>query len=335
MTPKNTTSGKDNPAMRVSVAITTYNHENFIADALDGVLKQEVDFPYELVVGDDASTDRTRDILRSYREKYPDKVRLLLHEKNLGYRGAKNLSEVLDACYGEYVAVLDGDDYWTAPDKLKRQVQFLDDSPQCSICFHSLERLDSSAVRSIAQPAVKKEIYTLSDLLIMNFIPKSSTLFRRALFPGYPSWAYGDIVGDWVVHVLLAEKGDIGYIDEVMGTYRKHSEGVSSDSIHMLSWATETSKRIDAYLDYRYHHITRRRIAGYYLQLAKQWGELRDGRQARKYWMKSIAASPFRTPLSTSRPGFSLKEWVMATLYAYFPGLATMYYRAKKSMRLL
>ena len=173
----------------------------------------------------------------------------------------------------------------------------------------------------------------MRDLLKTNFIPKSSTLFRRAAFPGYPSWAYGDIVGDWVVHVLIAENGDIGYIDEVMGIYRQHSEGVSSDFFQMTSWAIETAKRLDVYLGYRYHHIIRRRIAGVYLLLARKWGELEDSKQARKYWMKSINASPFNTPFGASKPRFSLKEWVMATLYVYFPGIARMYYRAKQSLR--
>ena len=106
--------------MKVSIAMVTYNHEKFIAKALDSVLMQRTDFDYEIVIGEDCSSDNTRNIVIEYKRRYPDNIVLFLNEKNLGMYG--NCSQVFQACQGEYIAVLEGDDYWTSPDKLQKQV---------------------------------------------------------------------------------------------------------------------------------------------------------------------------------------------------------------------
>src|SRR4051794_11773039 len=120
--------------MKLTVAMITYNHEPFIAQALDSILMQQVSFDHEILIGEDCSTDRTREIVRAYRQRYPDKIRLQLPETNRGMM--QNFVAVLAAARGDYVALLEGDDYWTAPDKLARQVAYLDAHPECAICFH-------------------------------------------------------------------------------------------------------------------------------------------------------------------------------------------------------
>ena len=120
--------------MKVSVHMITYNHEKFIAQAIESALMQQVDFDYEIVIGEDCSTDRTREIVVAYQQRHPDKIRLLLHEQNVGV--SLNDIRVYRACRGEYVAWLEGDDYWTSPHKLQKQADFLDSHPACSACFH-------------------------------------------------------------------------------------------------------------------------------------------------------------------------------------------------------
>src|SRR5437016_2968680 len=110
--------------MKLSVMMITYNHERYVRHALDSVLMQKVDFDYEIVIGEDRSTDSTREILLEYRDKFPAKFRLLLHEQNIGV--IRNCFTTLAACRGEYVALLEGDDYWTSDTKLQKQVEFLD-----------------------------------------------------------------------------------------------------------------------------------------------------------------------------------------------------------------
>ena len=114
----------------------TYNHERFIAQAIEGVVMQKTQFSYELVIGEDCSTDNTRVIAESYVRKYPDIIRLLPAEKNLGIwaNGLRTLKE----CKGKYLAFCEGDDYWTSPEKLAKQVEMLEKHPGYSICFHNV-----------------------------------------------------------------------------------------------------------------------------------------------------------------------------------------------------
>lgn len=118
----------------VSVCMITYNHENFIREAIDGVLMQKTDFSIELIIGEDCSTDSTRKIVSEYAEKYPKIIRPLLPDKNLGM--SKNFLKTLKACTGKYIALCEGDDYWTDPNKLQKQVDFLEANEEYSICSH-------------------------------------------------------------------------------------------------------------------------------------------------------------------------------------------------------
>jgi glycosyltransferase involved in cell wall biosynthesis len=128
---------------KVSVQVLTYNHAEFVAQALDSVLSQKASFEWEIVVGDDCSTDGTREILKSYARNHPERIRLLLHPQGLGphephLAGNNNLLATYRASRGEYVALLDGDDYWTDDSKLEKQVRFLDARPSCSLCCHAV-----------------------------------------------------------------------------------------------------------------------------------------------------------------------------------------------------
>src|SRR5262245_52106657 len=121
--------------MKVSVLIITYNHESFIAQAVKSALERRTDFEYEIVIGEDCSTDGTRRILMDLQGRYPKRVRLLLHDRNVGMQ--ENLIRVLRACQGDYVALLEGDDFWLSSHKLQKQVDYLAAHPECSMCCHN------------------------------------------------------------------------------------------------------------------------------------------------------------------------------------------------------
>jgi glycosyltransferase involved in cell wall biosynthesis len=125
-------------APKISVLMVTYNHEQYIAAALDSVFAQRHDYSREIVVGDDASTDLTREIVNEYSQKHSGVIRLIQHPQNVGH--CRNYFSVLEACRGEYVALLDGDDYWTDPDKLKKQIEFLDEHPDFVLSCHRFRR---------------------------------------------------------------------------------------------------------------------------------------------------------------------------------------------------
>ncbi len=131
--------------MKLSVCVPTYNHEQYIGQMLDGAFMQQTNFEFEIVIGDDASTDATPDIIREYDAKRPGIIRAFLHSENQGpkepreFAGRNNVLQLLKACKGEYVAMCEGDDYWTDPLKLQKQVDFLDANPDFAVCHHNME----------------------------------------------------------------------------------------------------------------------------------------------------------------------------------------------------
>jgi len=279
--------------MKVSVLVITHNQAALITEAIDSVLMQEVNFEYEAVVGEDGSTDRTREILVALQAAHPDKIRLLLHEKKLGGIPAKlNFVKTLAACKGEYVAWLDGDDYWTDPHKLQKQVDFLESHPECAICFHNVLAIDDagSLAPGTICPPDQKEISTLEDLLSGNPIPSCSVLFRRGLFDRFPDWYFTLAMSDWPLHIFNAQHGKIGYINEVMATYRVHAGGVWSSkrpSRQLLNMIALLD-RVDEHLDFSYKDVIRATKARYYYQLAVIYRDRGHLPQARRVLKQSI-----------------------------------------------
>lgn len=215
--------------MKTSVLIITYNQERYVAQALDSALMQRTREPFEIVVGEDCSTDRTREILVGYREQHPDRIRLLLRGKNLGMN--RNFAETLSACRGEYAAILEGDDYWTSADKLQRQADFLDAHAECAAVFHNVRVTHegtSGKDHLLHAKGKLKAFHSLEDIVSAHFIPTCSTMFRIGLFGVFPDWFYDMPMGDWPLHVLNAEHGSYGYMDEVMACYRVHGQGAWS-----------------------------------------------------------------------------------------------------------
>jgi glycosyltransferase involved in cell wall biosynthesis len=259
--------------MKVSVLMITYNHEDFIAEAVESVLMQDVDFEYELVIGEDCSTDKTREILIGLKEKYPGIIKLLPTMANLG--SSKNFLRTLYACRGEYIAFLEGDDLWISPDKLTKQVDFLDKHPECSICFHDVYEMEGGTRSSIGycerKIVDKRDIYTIVDLIDQYFIPTCGTMIRSGLVNEYPKWAEKLLMIARTVNFINAQYGDIGFINEKLGVYRKHSGGVWTS----LSWVGRIQAtilffhKIDTYLDYQYSDKIKAVISSQWDGLAK------------------------------------------------------------------
>jgi glycosyltransferase involved in cell wall biosynthesis len=223
-------------AMKVSVSVITYNQEDYIAQALDSVLMQETDFEFEILIGEDDSSDGTRAIVKDYQRRHPSRIRLLLNDRkdviyiNGRATGRWNFINNLNNARGTYIALLEGDDYWSDPLKLQKQADFLDQNADCSACFHWVQWLDQS-LEEIAEakygPSVVQSRYVLDDLLRNgNFISTCSLMFRNRYPETLPAWYYGIPVGDLPLHILNAKEGAIGLIDETMAVYRRHEGGI-------------------------------------------------------------------------------------------------------------
>lgn len=209
----------------LSVAVITYNHEKYIAQMIEGVLCQKTNFSFELIIGEDNSTDKTREICLSYQEKYPEIVKILCPERNLGAH--ENFVVTFNECQGKYTAICEGDDYWTDESKLQKQVDFLEANPDYAICFHNVKVIyeDENRQPHSVHETPPKDTSDFEDLAKENFIPTVSSVFRTNLFEGYPNWYYEMALGDWILHLLVAQHGKIKYLDETMGVYRIHGQG--------------------------------------------------------------------------------------------------------------
>lgn len=213
--------------VKVSVAMITYKHASFITQALDSVLEQEAPFDFEVVVGDDASPDETPAILQEYASQYPEKIQLTLRTRNVGMH--QNLEETLGACRGDYVALLEGDDYWTSPHKLARQAAFMDANPSIALSFHPVDILHEASVHVEVPDLQGAPAEVKFERLVSgNCISTCSVMFRRSLFTGYPDWFYGLKMADWPLFILLASLGDVRSLPYNMAAYRVHTGGVWS-----------------------------------------------------------------------------------------------------------
>ncbi|HEY4963522.1 MAG TPA: glycosyltransferase [Candidatus Saccharimonadales bacterium] len=212
----------------VSVCCITYNQEKFVKYALDGFVMQKTNFPFEVIISDDRSTDDTRTIITEYAQKYPDIIKPIFHNKNLG--SLNNYLDNFKRATGKYVAMCEGDDYWTDPEKLQKQVDFLETNPDYSISFHPVEvRHENDASKDHIFPE-ETSGFDLDTLLDHNFIQTNSVMYRR--LKEYKNLSGVDFApGDWYLHVYHARFGKIGFMSDVMATYRKHDGGMWAGTI--------------------------------------------------------------------------------------------------------
>lgn len=219
----------------VSVIMVTYNHEKWIEKALDSVLMQKVNFKYEIIVGDDASTDNTPQILCDYKKKYPDKIRLVLHKKNIG--PTKNGHSIRKKMQGKYIAFLEGDDYWTDCNKLQKQVDFLESNSQYIACVHKYNIVDEyenikheggyEVTDYMFKPySFKNSVVTLNDYQNTMGIPSHlNTVVTRNVYRNCISkysfiYKISSFFGDQAWFLFLLTHGDMYYLEDNMSAYR-------------------------------------------------------------------------------------------------------------------
>jgi glycosyltransferase involved in cell wall biosynthesis len=279
----------------VSVLVMTYNHERYISQALDSVLMQHTSFDWEVLVSEDCSTDRTRQIVKEYAARHPGLIRLILSEENL--HSNEVVARGIRAAKGQYLALLDGDDYWLTCEKLQTQVDFMDRHPESTVCFHQALVHDESAQwpDSYWTPPNQKAISTLQDICMDNFIATSSTMFRRRAIEGPPEWYLAFFpITDWPLHILCAEQGAIAYLPKAMSVYRYHEAGAYSgwsqsrkeDEAYLLY------QRLDEVFGHRYRRFFRAGIFEYFLDWVEEHGKLGERKQALKCLKRGLTGRP-------------------------------------------
>ncbi len=311
--------------MKVSVTILTYNQVAFIGKAIESALNQRTDFDYEILVGDDFSTDGTRDVILDYQRRFPEKVNPVLHKKNLGQNGLFNTIETLKLAKGTYIAPLDGDDYWTSPDKLQRQVDFMESHPNFSACFHNalITYEDGTPAHEVNAPD-QKMVVGMDDLIGEDeiwFMATSAVLFKNGLVH-YPDWFLKSTSGDIPRYVILAKHGPIGYVPGTMSVYRKNKAGASFKDHYrdarFLRNRIIMYEGINQETEHKYEVSLRRNIARYYRMML-------DSRQfAKSYFRRATLAIRYlqmRQPeLTETREiwrDYIMPDWIMR-VYSFF-----------------
>jgi glycosyltransferase involved in cell wall biosynthesis len=259
----------------VSICMITYNHKEYIAQAIESVLMQQTDFSYELVIGEDCSTDGTREIVIDYQKRYPDRIRVLLSTENLGKytnNGRLNFIRCLNSCSGKYIALLDGDDFWLSKKKLNKQIFYLKNNPNCVICFHNAMVVYSNQkIKSHVFLKTKKELFDFDDVIEKWFMPTSSVVFKNGVINKFPKFYYTTKSGDIPLWIMIAEYGKIGYIEEAMSIYRKHRDSITYKNEHygikLYSERIELYNILNQYYGMKYDKKFKDAIRNFYVLL--------------------------------------------------------------------
>jgi len=250
----------------VSICVVTFNHVSFIKKCLDDILMQQTNFDFEILLGEDASTDGTREICIEYAQKYPNKIRLFLHhrENNISINGSPtgrfNFLYNLYSAKGKYIALCEGDDYWTDPYKLQKQVDFLEATPEYAACFHYTQQNFINNPDKLGRIFGKHENqldYTAEDT-IATLSPwhTSSFVFKTTAFVK-PDWLYKVVSGDMALFSIVAKSGNIKCTPEIMSVYQKHDGGITQTKAHnhedYHNNRIALIKHLDAYHNFKYH----------------------------------------------------------------------------------
>jgi glycosyltransferase involved in cell wall biosynthesis len=240
---------------KASVWMITYNHENYIAQAIESVIHQVTTFDFELVIGEDCSTDATRKICLDFQEKYPNIIRVLEHTSNVGIH--KNLINTLEDCSGEYIALLEGDDYWTDRSKLQKQVSFLSNHPEFVMCYQKTREINELTGSEKITNEHDNATTGMSELLERGwFMRTGSLVFRNGLIKNFPEWYYHHPSTDYMLHILLAQHGAIAFLNETTSVYRRHEGGITQvfqeKQVLFNQQKHELLETINRYLNYQY-----------------------------------------------------------------------------------
>lgn len=222
----------ENQDIKVTVRCITYNQKDYIRQCLDGFVMQRTNFRFEAIVHDDASTDGTAEIVREYAEKYPDIIKPIFETENQYSKHDGSLGRIMNAnTRGKYVAICEGDDYWTDPLKLQKQADFLDANPQCSLTYHACKNVFSTQckVKILYGESVKK---SYSDIDIISLYPfqTATVMYKKEILDSdlyKKAQAIGCTAGDQILFLTASRLGTIEGVNEQMSVYRRHEGGIS------------------------------------------------------------------------------------------------------------
>lgn len=260
----------------VSICCLAYNHEKYIRKCLDSLLMQKCDFKFEILINDDASTDNTADIIREYEKKYPDIFKPIYQKENQFSKGIRGTTLRVACSYakGKYVALCEGDDFWTDPLKLQKQVDILEENQNCHMCVHKVKIVEengSPTNDTLPNTVMKNGVISAKDFLEIiccksYAFQTSSYMFRRSdltTFEDLPNFIKVATTGDQTMQLFYCSLGDLYYFEDSMSCYRRCSVGswterIGNDKknrvVHLKSMIS-MMKEYDKYTEYKYSDL--------------------------------------------------------------------------------
>jgi len=256
----------------VSISLVTYNQEAYIRDAIESCLMQQVNFKYELIIHDDASSDNTPQIINKYAKNYPEIIIPILQSENRFSKGLEvNASFTIPQARGKYIAFLEGDDYWTDPLKLKTQIELLESKPDIAMCFTATKHIFPNSSKKPTYKRYRKHdaICSIKDIILLGgrLVDMGSAVVRRSIFDHVPEWYYYAQIWDLTVPLLSLLNGKIHYINKVTSVYRYNVSGSwTQNNVKNLERRRNNTKKsinatdgFDKTTNYKYHkHIQRK-----------------------------------------------------------------------------
>ncbi|MGL5129729.1 MAG: glycosyltransferase family 2 protein [Aeromonas popoffii] len=215
--------------IRVSVCCITYKQEQYISQAIDSFLMQKTTFPFEIIVGEDCGGDGTLSILYAYQKYYPNVIKVVKSEKNIGANS--NLLKLFNMAQGDYIAVCEGDDYWCDENKLQKQYEYIEKTSDCTIVVHPASALIDDKVKNISWPCQERQNSDFIFSAKAQFSPTSSYFFRRNIIFHLPEWFIFAPVGDYYIETIASSIGECALINEYMSVYRVSAENSWSERL--------------------------------------------------------------------------------------------------------
>lgn len=286
----------------VSVVMITYLHEHFIEQAINSVLMQECDFNVELIIVNDCSPDDTDDVVLNIIKNHPKAIciKYIRHEKNIGMM--PNFNFALKESGGKYIAICEGDDYWTDPLKLQKQVEFLENNPEFIITSGNVIDVIEPSKETIKLPILEGE-FSFEDLVKKSYISTLTVVFRNITFPD-DYWKYATKIhaGDYPLYFMLLQYGKLKVFSEVFGCYRRHVNGVFSQKsfVKAHELAIQSNKII-----LKYHKLKGWKYKPFYASIGRSHYyclenalELKNKKKVKKYLIGLLLKTPYNLAFS-------------------------------------
>lgn len=283
----------------VSVCCITYNQEKYISQAIDSFLMQKTTFPFEIIIGEDASKDSTLKIIESYRSRYPNIIKILTSDVNIGANA--NLLQVFNCSRGEYIAICEGDDYWSDPFKMAKQKAMLDEYKESDMCFHACDYLYSDGSKKRMNVYSGKAHFSANQIIDGGgeFIPTASIFLRKESVRHLPDWFCYAAVGDFYIQIIASLNGGARYIPEVMSTYRVAADNSWSTSIGDIGRVynftlahVDDLKRLESFIDEKYSKLIRYKMAESLYGLSAKLFKRSHYYESLKFVCESLSYSP-------------------------------------------